>query len=90
MSSLTNSSPSAGLQRAMVQRRSLQTLDDELQERRRQAGLNVGSPHREPANHQSFCSDADAELTEAVEADAEEWKQVNEKHVEDVEACGSI
>ncbi|KAL2099690.1 hypothetical protein ACEWY4_004084 [Coilia grayii] len=76
VSSLTNSSPSAGLQRAMVQRRSLQTLDDELQERRRQAGLNVGSPHREPANHQSFCSDADAELTEAVEADAEEWKQI--------------
>lgn len=67
------------MHRALLQRRSLQTptsVEDELLERRRQAGLGGGQLHSN--DHQSICSDADAdaELTEAVEADAEEWKQV--------------
>lgn len=78
--SLTHSSPSAGVHRALLQRRSLQTptsVEEELLERRRQAGLGSGQLHAN--DHQSVCSnsEADAELTEAVEADAEEWKQVN-------------
>ncbi|XP_048115901.1 serine/threonine-protein phosphatase with EF-hands 2-like [Alosa alosa] len=67
--SLTHSSPSASLHRSMQQRRSLQSssgVEEELQEQRRQAGLSV--------EHQSVCSET--ELTQAVEADAEEWKQL--------------
>lgn len=79
--SLTHSSPSAGMHRALLQRRSLQTpasVEEELLERRRQAGLGSGQLHSN--DHQSVCSDSnvDAELTDAVEADAEEWKQVSE------------
>ncbi|XP_062410346.1 serine/threonine-protein phosphatase with EF-hands 2-like [Sardina pilchardus] len=71
--SLTHSSPSASLHRSMSQRRSLQAfsgggVEEELQERRRQAGLSVSD------DDPSVCSEA--ELTEAVEADAEEWKQL--------------
>ncbi|XP_031433258.1 serine/threonine-protein phosphatase with EF-hands 2 isoform X3 [Clupea harengus] len=75
--SMTHSSPSSGVDRSLLQRRSLQShssVDDELQERRRQAGLGVSPSHSD--DQQSYCSDKDAELTEAVEADAEEWKQI--------------
>lgn len=80
--SLTHSSPSAAMHRALLQRRSLQThngVEEELLERRRQAGFEGGQLHSNNHPSDGLDSEADTELTEAVEADAEEWKQVNEK-----------
>ncbi|XP_063065803.1 serine/threonine-protein phosphatase with EF-hands 2-like [Engraulis encrasicolus] len=87
--SLTHSSPTAGAHRALLQRRSLQShtnVEDELQERRRQAGLSpqrsiAMASHGDSTSHQSLSLDADGDIdadtvTEAVEADAEEWKQI--------------